>query len=53
MGLGIAFKSTLVALTLCVGVMFLLHQLQHTQDRMVLDTKRFTDRRRISKRRLG
>jgi len=38
-GLGITFNSTLTALTLCLLMMFLLHQLQHVQDRVVLDTK--------------
>jgi biopolymer transport protein ExbB/TolQ len=52
-GLGITFNSTLVALTLCIGVMFLLHYLQHAQDRMVLDTKHYIDARLISRLRLG
>jgi biopolymer transport protein ExbB/TolQ len=46
-GLGIAFNSTLVALVLCILVMFCLHQLQQAQDRLVLDTRRYIDRRLI------
>lgn len=42
-GLGVTFNSTLVALTLCIVVMFFLHQLQQIQDRLVLDTKRYID----------
>jgi len=32
-----------VALTLCIVVMFFLHQLQLLQDRLVLDTKTYVD----------
>ena len=42
-GLGITFNSTLVALSLCIVVMFFLHQLQLSQDRLVLDTKSYVD----------
>jgi len=42
-GLGITFNSTLVALSLCIVVMFFLHQLQLSQDRLVLDTKSYID----------
>jgi biopolymer transport protein ExbB/TolQ len=52
-GLGITFNSTLVALTLSIGMMFLLHQLQHLQDRLVLDTKLFIDRRLIARLRVS
>jgi biopolymer transport protein ExbB/TolQ len=52
-GLGITFNSTLVALTLSIFMMFLLHQLQHAQDRLVLDTKYFIDRKLIAKLRLS
>lgn len=44
MGLGVTFNSTLTALTLCIVVMFLLHQLQQAQDQLVLDTKLRVDR---------
>jgi hypothetical protein len=33
--------------------MFLLHQLQHVQDRMVLDTKNLIEQRLIARLRLG
>lgn len=42
-GLGITFNSTLVALSLCIVVMFFLHQIQLSQDRLVLDTKTYID----------
>jgi biopolymer transport protein ExbB/TolQ len=44
-GLGIAFNSTLVALVLCILVMFCLHQLQQAQDRLVLEARAYIDRR--------
>lgn len=47
LGLGITFNATLVALTLCILVMFCLHQLQQAQDRLVLDTRTYIDRRLI------
>lgn len=53
LGLGITFNATLVALTLSIGVMFLLHQLQHAQDRLVLDTRNFIDRKLIARLRIG
>ncbi len=46
-GLGITFNATLVALTLCIIVMFFLHQLQLMQDRLVLDAKMHVDRNLI------
>lgn len=42
-GLGITFNATLVALTLTIIVMFFLHQIQLSQDRLVLDTKAKVD----------
>jgi biopolymer transport protein ExbB/TolQ len=36
--LGVAFNSTLIALIISIVVMFLLHQLQLSQERLVLDT---------------
>jgi biopolymer transport protein ExbB/TolQ len=42
-GLGITFNATLVALTLTILVMYFLHQIQLSQDRLVLDTKRTVD----------
>lgn len=42
-GLGITFNATLVALTLAITVMFFLHQLQLSQDRLVIDAKTHID----------
>lgn len=44
-GLGVSFNSTLIALSLSILVMFVLHQLQLVQERMVLDTEAFVDER--------
>jgi biopolymer transport protein ExbB/TolQ len=45
--LGTAFNSTLVALLLCVVLMFLVHQLQLAQERLVLDTDTYVNDRLI------
>ena len=52
LGLGIGFNSTLTALVLTIGVMFLLHQLQLSQDRLVLDTKAYVDKHLIRRLRV-
>jgi len=41
--LGIAFNSTFVALMISIVVMFLVHQLQLLQERLVFDTQTFVD----------
>ena len=41
--LGVAFNSTLVALLISILIMFLTHQLQLMQDRLVLDTRNYCD----------
>ena len=41
--LGIAFNSTLVALLISIVVMFLVHQLQLLQERLVFDTQTYVD----------
>lgn len=41
--LGVAFNSTFVALVLSIVLMFLLHQLQLLQERLVLETQSYTD----------
>ncbi len=46
--LGVAFNSTFVALLISILVMFLLHQLQLRQERLVLDTETYLDRNLIS-----
>ena len=45
--LGIAFNSTFVALLISIVVMFMLHQLQLTQERQVLDCEDYCDNRLI------
>jgi biopolymer transport protein ExbB/TolQ len=41
--LGIAFNSTFVALMISIVVMFLVHQLQLLQERLVFDTQTYVD----------
>lgn len=41
--LGVAFNSTFIALVVSIILMFLLHQLQLFQDRLVLDTQNYCD----------
>jgi biopolymer transport protein ExbB/TolQ len=43
--LGVAFNSTFVALVLSIVIMFCLHQLQLSQERLVLDCQRYADKR--------
>ncbi|MBD3646403.1 MAG: MotA/TolQ/ExbB proton channel family protein, partial [Pseudomonadales bacterium] len=45
--LGVAFNSTFVALLISIVVMFLLHQLQLAQERLVLDAEDYCDNRLI------
>lgn len=46
-GLGVAFNSTLIALLFSILVMFLLHALQRTQERFLLDAESYLDDRLI------
>ena len=46
-GLGVAFNSTLAALLISIVLMFLLHQLQLAQERLVLDSETYLDRNLI------
>jgi biopolymer transport protein ExbB/TolQ len=46
--LGVAFNSTLIALLISIGLMFLLHQLQQLQERYVLDATSYCDENLIS-----
>ncbi len=46
--LGVAFNSTFVALVLSIIIMFCLHQLQLSQERVVLDCQRYADQRLLS-----
>ena len=43
--LGVAFNSTFVALVLSIIIMFCLHQLQLSQERLVLDCQRHVDKK--------
>lgn len=45
--LGVAFNSTFIALLISIFLMFLLHQLQLHQERLVLDTETYLDRNLI------
>ncbi|MEM7220537.1 MAG: MotA/TolQ/ExbB proton channel family protein [Pseudomonadota bacterium] len=45
--LGVAFNSTFVALVISIVIMFLMHQLQLIQERLVLDTQVYADQRLI------
>ncbi len=45
--LGVAFNSTFIALLLSIVLMFLLHQLQLIQERLVLDTQHYCDQHLI------
>jgi biopolymer transport protein ExbB/TolQ len=45
--LGVAFNSTFVALLISIVIMFLLHQLQLTQERLVLDAEDYCDNRLV------
>jgi biopolymer transport protein ExbB/TolQ len=45
--LGIAFNSTFVALMISIVVMFLVHQLQLLQERLVFETQTYVDRNLI------
>jgi biopolymer transport protein ExbB/TolQ len=41
--LGVAFNSTFVALVISIVLMFLIHQVQLMQERLVQDTRRYCD----------
>jgi biopolymer transport protein ExbB/TolQ len=45
--LGVAFNSTFIALVISIVIMFLMHQLQLLQERLVLDTQGYADARLI------
>ena len=49
LSLGVAFNSTFVALIISLLVMFLMHQLQLMQERLVLDTHAYCDNHFIRK----
>lgn len=41
--LGTAFNSTLIALLISIVLMFVIHQMQSAQEKLVLDTRRYCD----------
>jgi biopolymer transport protein ExbB/TolQ len=45
--LGVAFNSTFIALLISIVLMFVLHQVQLQQERLVLDTESYLDRNLI------
>ena len=45
--LGVAFNSTFIALLLSIVLMFLVHQLQLLQERLVRESKTYCDRQLI------
>ena len=47
--LGVAFNSTFIALVLSIVLMFLMHQLQLTQERLSLDSQEYADEHLIAK----
>ncbi len=47
--LGVAFNSTFIALVLSIVLMFLMHQLQLMQERLVLDCQEYAEEQLISK----
>lgn len=47
--LGVAFNSTFIALVLSIVLMFIMHQLQLTQERLVLDSQEYAEENLISK----
>jgi len=50
--LGVAFNSTFIALIISIVLMFFIHQLQLTQERLVLDTENYCDDQLISRMRI-
>ncbi|MEL6368525.1 MAG: MotA/TolQ/ExbB proton channel family protein, partial [Pseudomonadota bacterium] len=45
--LGVAFNSTFIALMISIFLMFLVHQLQLMQERLVFDTEHYCDERLV------
>ncbi len=43
--LGVAFNSTFTALVISILIMFLMHQVQLVQERLVLDSQNYCDHR--------
>ena len=47
--LGVAFNSTFIALLISIVLMFLLHQLQLQQERLVMETEGYVDQHLIQR----
>ena len=45
--LGVAFNSTFIALVISIILMFLMHQLQLVQERLVLDSQHYAEQRLV------
>lgn len=52
-GLGISFNSTLVALMLSIVLMYILHEIQLAQERLILDTENYAEEELISRLQRG
>jgi biopolymer transport protein ExbB/TolQ len=52
-GLGVAFNSTLVALILSIVLMYVLHEIQLVQERLVLDTEHYAEEQLVSRLHTG
>jgi biopolymer transport protein ExbB/TolQ len=48
-GLGLAFNSTLVALTLSIVLMYVLHEIQLSQERLTLDVENYAEEQLVSR----
>jgi biopolymer transport protein ExbB/TolQ len=48
-GLGVSFNSTLIALSLSIVLMYVLHEIQQAQESLVLDAEHYADERLISR----
>jgi biopolymer transport protein ExbB/TolQ len=48
-GLGVSFNSTLIALSLSIVLMYVLHEIQLAQERLVLDTEQYADEQLVSR----
>jgi biopolymer transport protein ExbB/TolQ len=48
-GLGISFNSTLVALMLSIVLMYILHEIQLAQERLVLDVENYAEEELVSR----
>jgi hypothetical protein len=52
-GLGVSFNSTLVALMLSILLMYILHEIQLAQERLVLDAEHYAEEQLVSRLHTG